>query len=459
MKINKSYLKKYNKQGPRYTSYPPANLFSNEYNEADFISAIKKSNTELPEDISVYIHIPFCPQICHFCGCTTETGFSYNFIETYVQSLLKEIDMQKQYIDTKNRKLIQVHWGGGTPNAIPYKFIKMITEKIRNTFTFSDNYEMAIECSPAYFKLKHVEILKQLGFNRISLGIQDFDQKVLDAINRKTSRIPVRDIISKIKSEGFTGTNIDLVYGLPLQTVKGFNKTLKKAIALDVDRIVTFSYAHVPSIIERQKVLEEIGLPSSSEKAKMYQNAYEMITQSGYNSIGMDHFSKPSDQFSVAQLQRKLHRNFQGYCTTETTGQVYGFGASSISQLYSSYSQNEKNAAKYIKNIRNKKIPVIRGYSLNDNEKIIRDIINQVMCNFYVDLNEVAVKHKKTTDDVIKIISFSKEKFIDFINDDIMEINDFKIKVFDMGRIVIRNIAMRFDPLMQKTTNSYSKTI
>jgi len=458
MKIDQSYINKYNKQGPRYTSYPPANLFRNDYNENDFINSISVSNHELPEGISIYVHIPFCPQICHFCGCTTETGFSNNFIERYVNAVIKEIDMQKQFIDSK-RKLIQIHWGGGTPNAIPYKFISKITKKIQDTFTFSSDYEMAIECSPAYLRLKHIEILKDLGFNRISLGIQDFDDNVLKTINRKTSKLPIEDIINKIKKEGFRGTNIDLVYGLPLQTVKGFDKTIKRAISLDVDRIVTFSYAHVPSIIKRQKVLDDVGFPSTIDKAKMFKNAYEEIVGSGYNAIGMDHFSKPEDDFSLALINRKLHRNFQGYCTLENTGQVYGFGASSISQLYSAYSQNEKNAAKYIKLIEKNIFPTIRGYILNKNEKIIRSVINEIMCNFYVDLDVIARNHNTNLNNVLDVLSFRKENFKDFVDDNIMKIDDYKITVFDMGRIVIRNIAMRFDPLMKKNIRSYSKTI
>ena len=458
IKIDKKLVKKYNIQGPRYTSYPPANLFDNNYNENSFIKSILKSNNEDPESISIYIHIPFCPQICHFCGCTTETGFSYKFIERYVNALIKEMEMMINYIDT-NRKVTQIHWGGGTPNAIPYKFIKLITDKIKDYFILDENYEMAIECSPAYFTLKNVDQLKEYGFNRISIGLQDFDKKILKTINRKSSKIPIEDIINKIKKAGFRGTNIDLVYGLPLQTIEGFNSAVKKAIELNVDRIAAFSYAHVPSVIPRQKVLEKYKFPSAKEKAIMYNNAYEMFKKSGYQPIGMDHFAKPNDDLSVALKNKELHRNFQGYCTLKTTGQVYGFGASSISQLYSSYSQNEKNAMKYIKQIENNKFATFRGYSLNKKEKIIRKIINEVMCNYYVDLSEVADKFKIKLQEIIELTSFSKDKFRDFIEDGVLEINNNKVKINTKGRIIIRNIAMRFDPLMNNNINSYSKTI
>ncbi len=458
IKIDKKLVKKYNIQGPRYTSYPPANLFDNYYNGKSFIKSILKSNNEDPESISIYIHIPFCPQICHFCGCTTETGFSFKFIERYVNALIKEMEMMINYIDT-NRKVTQIHWGGGTPNAIPYKFIKLITDKIKDYFILDENYEMAIECSPAYFTLKNVDQLKEYGFNRISIGLQEFDENILNTINRKPSKINIKKIINKIKNTGFTGTNIDLVYGLPLQTIEGFKSTIKKAIDLDVDRIATFSYAHVPSVIPRQKVLEKYKFPTAEEKFLMYNNAFEMFNKYGYKSIGMDHFAKPEDELSIALENKKLHRNFQGYCTLKTTGQVYGFGASSISQLYSSYSQNEKNAAKYINLIENNRLATFRGYSLNLKEKIIRKIINEVMCNYYVDLNEIANIFKVELNDIIDITSFNIERFKDFIEDEVLVISNYKMKINNKGRVIIRNIAMRFDPLMRKNINSYSKTI
>ena len=332
MIVDKKLIDKYNESGPRYTSYPPATFFNGYFNDNEYLECLSKSNYENPKNISVYIHVPFCPQICHFCGCTTETGFTKPFLERYINAVVKEIELVSSKLDDK-RKLTQVHWGGGTPNAISYKYIEKITNTLKDYFDFSKNYEMAIECNPAHLEFRHIELLKKFGFNRISVGIQDFRNDVLDAINRKPSKRPIEEIIKKIQDEGFTGTNLDLVYGLPLQTVDSFKKTVDKAISLNTDRIVTFSYAHVPSVIPRQKVLENIGFPTSDEKALMYENSYNQLIKAGYVSIGMDHYSKPNDEFALALNQKKLHRNFQGYCTLETTGQVYGFGASS-SMLY-----------------------------------------------------------------------------------------------------------------------------
>tara|TARA_Y100001934_G_C12302521_1_gene750675 strand:+ start:172 stop:1551 length:1380 start_codon:yes stop_codon:yes gene_type:complete len=454
----KDLIKKYNEAGPRYTSYPPATFFNEYFKNEDYLESIEKSNYEKPENISIYVHVPFCPQICHFCGCTTETGFSRPFLERYIDAVIKEIEFVSSKIHS-SRKLTQVHWGGGTPNAISYKYIERITNKLKEKFDFAENYEMAIECNPAHLEFRHIELLKKFGFNRISIGIQDFRDDVLDAINRRPSKRPMEDIVKKIFDEGFTGTNIDLVYGLPLQTVDSFKETVERAIKLNTERIVTFSYAHVPSVIPRQKVLEDVGFPSAADKAKMYENSYDQLIKAGYVSIGMDHYSKPNDEFAVALKEKQLHRNFQGYCTRATTGQVYGFGASSISQLDSAYSQNIKTTSQYIENIENNNLAVLRGYSLNDNEKIVRYIINSIMCNYYVDLHQVAKYFASSIYDIKKVIQYSESNFNDFISDGLIDINDDVITVHKRGRLFTRNISMRFDPLINKKVGTYSNTI
>ena len=458
MKINEKLLKKYSSTGPRYTSYPPATFFDTNFTNDDFEEKLIVSNNEFPQNISVYIHLPFCPQICHFCGCTTETGFTKPFLERYIDALIKEIDYVSKKIDS-TRILTQVHWGGGTPNAISYKFIERVTNKLFDTFKFASNYEMAIECNPAHIEFRHIELLKKFGFNRISLGIQDFRLDVLEGINRKPSKHPIEDIVKKISDEGFTGTNIDLVYGLPYQTPKRFDKTVDRAIKLNTDRIVTFSYAHVPSILPRQKILEDIGFPSSKDKASMYENAYKKLVDAGYVSIGMDHYSKPEDDFAIALKNKQLHRNFQGYCTLETTGQVYAFGASSISQLDSAYIQNIKNASQYINSIEKNNLAVLRGYSVNKEKKIIREIINSIMCNYFVDINLISKKYNLTNSELYNSIQFKEDSLEDFISDKILDFNDNKITINESGRLFTRNIAMRFDPLIDQKIGTYSNTV
>jgi oxygen-independent coproporphyrinogen-3 oxidase len=458
MLSKKELLIKYNESGPRYTSYPPATFFDSKFSNSDHERHVIESNNENPSNISIYIHIPFCPQICHFCGCTTESGYTKPFLERYVDAVIKEINHVAKKID-KKRKVTQVHWGGGTPNAISYRYIEKITNKLYDEFKFASSYEMAIECNPAHLEFRHIELLKKFGFNRISLGIQDFRDDVLEAINRKPSKHKIEDIVSKIKSEGFTGTNIDLVYGLPLQTVSSFKKTVERAIELHTERLVTFSYAHVPSVLPRQKILEKIGFPNSNEKASMYEDSYKKFVNSGYISIGMDHYSLPEDEFAVALKNKNLHRNFQGYCTRETTGQVYAFGASAISQLSSAYSQNIKNAAQYIKAIEANNLAIFRGYSVTKEQKVIRDVINNLMCNYYVNFNDIADKNEISINKLYEIIDFSYENFDEFVRDGILEISNDKINVYENGRLFTRNIAMKFDPLVKKNIGTYSKTI
>ena len=458
MLSKKELLIKYNESGPRYTSYPPATFFDSKFSNSDHERHVIESNNENPSNISIYIHIPFCPQICHFCGCTTESGYTKPFLERYVDAVIKEINHVAKKID-KKRKVTQVHWGGGTPNAISYRYIEKITNKLYDEFKFASSYEMAIECNPAHLEFRHIELLKKFGFNRISLGIQDFRDDVLEAINRKPSKHKIEDIVSKIKSEGFTGTNIDLVYGLPLQTVSSFKKTVERAIELQTERLVTFSYAHVPSVLPRQKILEKIGFPNSNEKASMYEDSYKKFVNSGYISIGMDHYSLPEDEFAVALKNKNLHRNFQGYCTRETTGQVYAFGASAISQLSSAYSQNIKNAAQYIKAIEANNLAIFRGYSVTKEQKVIRDVINNLMCNYYVNFKDIADKNEISINKLYEIIDFSYENFDEFVRDGILEISNDKINVYENGRLFTRNIAMKFDPLVKKNIGTYSKTI
>ena len=241
--------------------------------------------------------------------------------------------------------------------------------------------------------------------------------------------------------------------------IRDSNKTIDKAIELNTDRIVTFSYAHVPSILPRQKILENIGFPSAEEKAKMYENAYKKFTEAGYVAIGMDHFCRPNDEFYLALKNNQLHRNFQGYCTTKTTGQVYGFGASSISQLFSAYSQNVKNAAQYIKKINEKNTAVFRGYKLNKKEKIIRDVINSIMCNYYVDFKEISERFNTDSKNIKEILDFNHEKFNDFLDLNLMRIKNDTVSISHDARLFIRNIAMEFDPLLNNKIGTYSKTI
>jgi oxygen-independent coproporphyrinogen III oxidase len=454
----KDLLLKYNTPGPRYTSYPPANFFNSSFSSEDYSKAVFASNSELPANISIYIHVPFCRRLCHFCGCNTGIAQAKDHIGRYMNAVVKEIDQVSKLID-KGRSVTQVHWGGGTPNSIPYEYIKAVMDKLHSVFRFHPDAEIAMECSPAYLSAEDVRNLALMGFNRLSLGVQDFHKEVLDAVNRLPSRIPVRELFGIIRNEGFKSINLDLMYGLPRQTPELFTESIQQAIELSPDRLVTFSYAHVPWFNKAMLKLEEMGLPGIEEKFALFGIAWDLLTSEGYDPIGLDHYAKPTDSLSIALREHKLHRNFQGYCTRETTGQVYAFGASGISQLWNSYSQNIKDYQKYISSIENSGLAVERGYKLNKEETICREAINSAMCNGYLDLNELAAAFEITVSELKQILKYSPDKFTEFINDGLVIIENDLLKISREGMLVVRNIAMALDPNLQVNQNTYSKTI
>ncbi len=457
MQISSSFLNKYNKPGPRYTSYPPATSFHTGFDNGKYIQSLIKSNKDKPESISVYVHIPFCPQLCFFCGCNTTTSKSNLIIRQYIDCVLKEMDTVFQYLD-KSRKVSQIHFGGGTPNSIQLYYLEEIVNKIKSTFSFTSNPEIAIECSPAYLQLEHIDHLAKIGFNRISLGIQDFNQNVLDAINRRPSKLPIEQVIERIKQNNIK-ENIDLVYGLPLQTEESFKGNIQRILELQPDRVVTFSYAHVPWVKEAQKNLEKYHLPDAEEKLRMLEIGYNLLTENGYNAIGMDHYAKPDDELFLASKAKKLHRNFQGYCTRETTGQVYAFGTSGISQLWGAYTQNEKNLNAYMQMIESEGLAVVRGYGMSDQETIIREVINEIMCNGHLDFNEIAQRLEMSAEVIKQAVEYDQLKLSEFIDDNLLTIENDVIRINADGMMVVRNIAMAFDPLLKVEENKFSKTV
>ena len=451
-------LLKYNRPGPRYTSYPPAPFFHTGYTAEDYKQSVIDSNYEKPENISIYIHIPFCPRLCHFCGCNTGIAKEKNHIERYVRALIKEINTVSLLID-KKRPVTQVHWGGGTPNSIPFDYIVEIMDTLRANFEFYPEAEIVMECSPAYLTLENIDTLAETGFNRISIGVQDFHREVLDTVNRLPSRLPMEELFQYIRARGFKSINLDLIYGLPKQTPEIFTDSIKQAMALSPDRLVTFSYAHVPWFNKSMLKLEKIGLPTTEEKFVLFGLAYEMLTSKGYVPIGLDHYAKPTDDLAIALKEHKLHRNFQGYCTRETTGQVYAFGSSGISQLWNAYSQNIKNYQQYIEAIENHDFAVERGYRLTKSDIICREAINSVMCNGYLNFDEMAHQFGISEDELKSTLQYSPGKLSEFINDGLITMESKGIRVSQQGMLIVRNIAMAFDPQLEVKQSMYSKTI
>ena len=454
----KDIILKYNRPGPRYTSYPPANFFHQEFKTEDYHRALVQSNFEKPENISIYVHVPFCPKMCHFCGCNTDKLDNKETLEQYFDSILKEINSVAGLLN-KNRIVTQIHWGGGTPNSVPFKYIEKVMARLQELFRFSENAEIAMECSPAYLTKDYIFNLKKAGFNRISLGIQDLKLDVLEAVNRSPARYPIEEMVADIREAGFTGLNIDLIYGLPLQTKESFLKTIKEIVKLKPNRLVTFSYAHVPWVKDSQNVLEKLGLPSPEDKLDMFLAAFNELIDSGYISIGMDHYALPDDELAFAKREKLLHRNFQGYCTKETTGQVYAFGSTGISQLHGAYSQSIKNTSQYIKEIQENNLATERGYQLTEKDIIVRKVINEVMCNGFLNFSNCASELSISVEKLKEIIKFDIAKFEEFKNDNLLEISEEAISINETGMMIVRNIAMAFDPDLAVNTNQYSKTI
>lgn len=453
-----SFLQKYNKPGPRYTSYPPATFFHEGIGATDYQKMLQQSNLHQPQNISVYIHIPFCRQLCHFCGCNTSQYPREEVVQKYVQALIEEIKMVSESLDT-HRPLTQVHWGGGTPNAIDLKYVQQVMEVLFHIFTPDPHAEIAMECNPAWLQLEDIDRLADMGFNRLSLGIQDFDEKVLKLVNRQPSNHKVQHLVDRMRGNNMKGVNIDLVYGLPGQTEASFGDTIRQAIAIAPDRLVTFSYAHVPWVKAAQKTLEQIGLPEPQEKLAMFAKAYNLLTRNGYTAIGMDHYARPHDELAVALQNRKLHRNFQGYCTQKTTGQVYAFGATAISQLDGGYYQNAKDANAYIRAVEQNGFATQKGYELTNPDRIRRKVINELMCNGFLDFDELADGFGITADELKSTVGYDAENLQPFVDDGLILRDRNILRLGENGFLVVRNIAMAFDPLLPQGKGKYSKTV
>ncbi len=443
---------------PRYTSYPPATAFNTVFKNVEYLEQIKSSNSAEPKNISIYIHIPFCVQRCHFCGCNTTITQSDDKIRRYIDAVIAEIKMVAQFID-KKRVVTQVSWGGGTPNSINLNYVRQIMQVLHSEFLFADFAEIAMECSPAYLDFKDVDVLHEIGFNRISLGIQDFHSDVLDAINRLPPKCDVDEMLTYMKSKGFRGLNLDLVYGLPLQTPESFRENIQQIIKLQPDRIATFSYAHIPWFNEAQRLMEHHRFPTPAEKLDMLVYAINELSANGYEVIGMDHFARKDDDLAIAKQNNMLQRNFQGYNTRKTTGQVYAFGASGISQLNGFYAQNIKQYDKYAEAIESGTFAVERGYTLSNPEILIRDTINEIMCNGELDFAVMAEKYNCSLSEFLEITQFDILKLSSLIDDKLIEFADNKLHVTPQGMMIVRNVAVAFDPAFMFQEGKYSTTI
>lgn len=459
MKIPKLLLEKYNTPVPRYTSYPPANHFHSGITTEQYLSLIEDSNRDNPQNISFYIHIPFCAQICLYCGCNQIKLGEKSIVDNYLIALEKEIRTIIARLD-KNRKVSQIHYGGGTPNILTPKQLQYINDIFRREFSFTENPEIAIECHPAHLDRDYIDGLVVAGFNRISMGVQDFDEKILAHVHRLPSRLPIEELVHYIRETyPKLGVNLDFIYGLPGQTIESFTSTIERAIGIHPDRLVTFSYAHVPWVKKYQFALEKIGLPTAEDKMEMFAQTRELLMKNWYVEIGMDHYVLPWDELEIALRNHALHRNFQGYATRETTGQVYAFGTSAITQLTGSYIQNMKDIETYIATLDADKLPIEKWYVLVEDEIIIRDIITELMCNGYLDFATIAERYGREVEEIKTLTKLTPHTFDEFIADGLMQYENDIISVTELGMFFIRNIAATLDPAYTEGKGVYSKVV
>lgn len=459
MNIAPYLLEKYNVPVPRYTSYPPANHFDEQVTGGEMLELIRSSNNWAPDHIGFYIHIPFCRKICFYCGCNACTLKSTGEVTRYVEALKQEIRLVAKALN-RSRKVTQIHFGGGTPNSIPAEMLEEIVRLIRLEFSVSEAAEIAIETNPAYLDEAYLETLLGVGFNRFSFGIQDFDPEVLRNVNREPSKLPVEQLIAMVKKENDqAAVNLDFIYGLPGQNEKTFVRTMEQAIALQPDRLVTFSYAHVPWLKKHQQILEKRGLPGPAEKTAMFLSGYDALVSAGYKPIGLDHFVKPEDELFRALENKQLHRNFQGYCTRKTTGQVYAFGITAISQLEKAYIQNTKSIDTYVEQLSQGNLPVEKGIRVSGEQVVIREVITRLMCNKQLDWNKLSGELQVNLPELKGILNDDPKQLAEMEADGLLHRTEHGLTVTETGSLFIRNIAALFDPAYRQQVNKYSKSL
>ncbi len=455
--VETSLLKKYDRPGPRYTSYPTAPKFSESFGPREFIREVEENNQRNNTPLSLYFHIPFCDTLCYFCGCNMQITHNRAYIDEYIELLKAEIRHLKPLIGA-GRKVAQLHWGGGTPSYLDPDQMTSLFGTIRESFEFTGDAEIGIEFDPRGLTEAHIRTLHELGFNRGSLGVQDFNPDVQKAVNRVQTIEETRWTVETLKKYDFESINIDLIYGLPFQTVDSFEKTVDLVIDMDPARFAVFNFAYVPWLKKHQKILKAETLPTAETKLSILKMTIEKLADSGYEYIGMDHFAKPDDELAIAQREKTLYRNFQGY-STKAGCDLYAFGITSISMLPRAYAQNVKTIADYKYRIEHDMPVVFRGYRLSDDDLLRRHVIMRLMCDLELNKRDVEARFGIHFDEYF---SNAVEQLSSFQEDGLLQHSDDSITIRPMGRLVIRNIAMCFDAYLPAETGNkpiYSRTI
>jgi oxygen-independent coproporphyrinogen-3 oxidase len=456
LKVDLDLVRKYSVPGPRYTSYPPATRFTEQIGWPELAGNILENN-QSEQDLSLYFHIPFCQSLCWFCACTTVITTQHQQGAIYLDYLKKELAQMATVINPK-RRVVQMHLGGGTPTFLSPDQIRTLGEMIRTHFNVAPDVEAGVEVDPRRVTRDHLAALHEVGFNRASLGVQDFDPRVQRAVHRIQPFEETERVIENIQSTGFASINIDLIYGLPYQTVASFQKTLEQVLDLAPDRLAIFSYAHVPWIKPAKKLLEGTDhLPSPETKLEILKLAVEMLTENDqYLYVGMDHFARAGDELAMAQQNKTLQRNFQGY-STRGGADIYAFGMSAISQAGGAYWQNQKELPRYYAALDTGKSPIAKGCLLRPEDRIRRHTIMRLMCDMSLDFAELSTS---LGIDFQEYFAKELDSLGDLAADGLLEATDHGIAVTPTGRLFIRNIAMRFDAyLPEQTERMFSKTV
>ncbi len=449
-------IKKYDIAGPRYTSYPTAVQFSEDFSEDDYRQQAAKSN-QSGRDLSLYFHLPFCDTICYYCACNKVITKDRNKAEPYLSSLHKEIAMQAELFDN-SRKVNQLHWGGGTPTFISHAQMRELMDVTRQHFHLhdDDSGEYSIEIDPREVTADSIQLLRDIGFNRMSLGVQDFNPAVQQAVNRIQSEQQTLDALHSARECGFKSISTDLIYGLPLQTEDSFSQTLSRIIELGPDRISLFNYAHMPELFKPQRRINEADMPVAETKLQILKHSIEQLIGAGYVYIGMDHFARPDDELSIAQQQGKLYRNFQGYAT-HADCDLIGMGITSIGTIDNSFAQNVKTLDEYQARIHDNRLAVFRGIRIDDDDLLRRDVIMQLICHFDLKFTELEAKHNIN---FTTYFAAELEQLKSMHDDGLLELDEQAITVTDKGRLLIRNICMVFDRyLKQQKQQRFSRAI
>jgi oxygen-independent coproporphyrinogen-3 oxidase len=455
--VDLDLIRRLDKNGPRYTSYPTADRFTESFNAESYRKWVAKreiGGTDRP--LSLYIHIPFCNTLCFYCACNKVITKDKNKAGEYVRYLIKEMAMQAMLLGP-DQVVEQLHFGGGTPTFLSDEEIKLVMTAIRQHFKLVKDGEYSIEIDPRKVSDETIALLGETGFNRISIGVQDFDDEVQSAVNRIQSEEETLRVIRAARANGFKSVSIDLIYGLPKQTLKGFGVTLDRVIAADPDRLSIYNYAHMPTIFKPQRRIHEEDLPEPQVKLDILDMAVKKLTDAGYVYIGMDHFAKPEDELAVAQRQGKLHRNFQGY-STHSDCDLVALGLSSIGKIGPTYSQNYRDLEDYYGALDRDVLPIMRGMELSDDDLVRRAIIQALMCHFELSKDSFNISYKIDFDQYFAV---ELKELREYEREGLLQISPQSIKVTPKGRMLIRNICMVFDKYLRTRQEHalYSKVI